>query len=51
MKNNKIEISVGDYVKAKEVLTDNHISILKESSEYKTLEDYYFEIVEGAMND
>ena len=51
MKNNKIEISVRDYVKAKEVLTDNHISILKESSEYKTLEDYYFEIVEGAMND
>ena len=51
MKNNKIEISVNDYAKAKKVLTDNHISILKESSEYKTLEDYYFEIVGGAMND
>ncbi len=51
MKNNKIEISVDDYAKAKKVLTDNHISILKESSEYKTLEDYYFEIVGGAIND
>lgn len=51
MKNSKIEISVDDYAKAKKVLTENHISVLKESSEYKTLEDYYFEVVGGATND
>ena len=50
-KNNTIEISVDDYEKAKRVLVENHINVLKESSEYKTLEDYYFEVVGGAIND
>ena len=50
-KNNTIELSVDDYKKAKKVLAENHIRVLKESSEYKTLEDYYFEVVGGAIND
>ena len=50
-KNNTIELSVDDYQKAKRVLAENHIRVLKESSEYKTLEDYYFEVVGGAIND
>lgn len=51
VRNSKIEISVDDYERAKKLLTDNHIKISKETSEYKSLEDYYFELVGGAIND
>ena len=51
VRNSKIEISVDDYERAKKLLTDNHINISKETSEYKSLEDYYFELVGGAIND
>ena len=51
VRSSKIEISVDDYERAKKLLTDNHIKISKETSEYKSLEDYYFELVGGAIND
>ena len=51
VRNNKIEISVDDYEKAKKLLIDNHINISKGTSEYKSLEDYYFELLGGANND
>lgn len=51
VKNNKIEISVDDYDKAKQLLTDNNVQILQETSAYKSLEDYYFELVGGTLND
>ena len=51
VRSNKIEISVDDYEKAKKLLIDNHINISKGTSEYKSLEDYYFELLGGANND
>ena len=51
MKNNNIEISVDDYERAEKLLSENHIKILKKTAEYKSLEDYYFEIVGGTIND
>ena len=49
--NDKIQLRVSDYAKAKCVLAENGISVLQESSEYKSLEDYYFELVGGNIND
>lgn len=45
VKKNTVEISVDDLKKAKEVLSENHISIIQETSRYKSLEDYYFELI------
>lgn len=45
IRSNKIQIRVDDYEKAKQLLIQNHISVLQESSEYKSLEDYYFELM------
>ena len=48
--NDKIQLRVSDCAKAKRVLAQNGISILQESSEYKSLEDYYFELVGGNIH-
>ncbi len=45
--NDKIQLRVSDCAKAKRILVENGISVLQESSEYKSLEDYYFELVGG----
>ena len=49
--NDKIELRVSDCAKAKQILKENGISILQESSKYKSLEDYYFELVGGNIHD
>lgn len=46
-KKNAVEIVVDDLDKAKEILAKHNISILQETSRYKSLEDYYFELVGG----
>lgn len=51
VRNDKIQLRVSDYERAKQILTEHHISILQESSEYKSLEDYYFELVGGDIHD
>ena len=49
--NDKIQLRVSDGDKAKRILAQNGISVLQESSEYKSLEDYYFELVEGNIHE
>ena len=49
--NDKIQLRVSDCVEAKRILSENGISILQESSEYKSLEDYYFELVGGNIHE
>ena len=49
--NDKIQIRVSDYEKAKRLLADNGITVLQEGSAYKSLEDYYFELVGGNIHD
>lgn len=49
--NDKIQIKVSDYEKAKILLTENNITILQESFAYNSLEDYYFELVGGNIYD
>lgn len=46
-----IQICVDDLERAKEILKRNNIRILEEVSSYKSLEDYYFELVGGACDD
>ena len=50
VKMNSVEIHIEDLEKARKVLKDNDIKILKETSEYKSLEDYYFELIGGRKN-
>ena len=50
VRSDKIQIRVDDYARAKRLLEENHISVLQESSEYKSLEDYYFELVGGSIH-
>lgn len=45
--NDKIQIRVSDYGTAKRLLKENNIEILQEGSVYKSLEDYYFELIGG----
>ena len=49
--NDKIQLRVSDCAKAKRILAENGISVLQESSEYKSLEDYYFELVGGNIHE
>ena len=49
--NDKIQLRVSDCTEAKRILAENGISVLQESSECKSLEDYYFELVGGNIND
>ena len=49
--NDKIQLRVSDCAEAKRILAENGISILQESSEYKSLEDYYFELVGGNIHE
>ena len=49
--NDKIQLRVSDCAEAKRVLAENGISVLQESSEYKSLEDYYFELVGGNIHE
>ena len=46
-----IQLRVSDCAEAKRVLAENGISVLQESSEYKSLEDYYFELVGGTIHE
>ena len=47
-KQSVIEIAVDDLTKAKDLLTANGISILREIQERSTLEDYYFRLIGGS---
>lgn len=51
VRNDKIQIQVDDYEKAKRLLSENHIQILQETPAYKSLEDYYFELVGGKIHE
>ena len=43
----ELSVSMGDLEKAKQILSENGIRILKEGKEKVTLEDYYFELIGG----
>lgn len=43
-----LTVSLNDVERARKVLADNGINILKESKEKVTLEDYYFELIGGS---
>ena len=47
VKRSAVQIYVGDLEKARSVLKQNNIPVLQESSAYKSLEDYYFDLVGG----
>lgn len=47
-KHSAVEISVDDLEKAKAVLTENGINIMREVQEKSTLEDFYFRLVGGS---
>ena len=49
--NDKLRLRVSDCAKAKRILAENGISVLQETSEYKSLEDYYFELVRGNIHE
>ncbi len=51
VKKSTVEIYVEDLEKARTALEQKGIQILQEASAYKSLEDYYFELVGGAKND
>lgn len=51
LRNDKIEIQTDDYEKAKQVLHQNHIQILRTTSAYQSLEDYYFKLVGGKIDE
>lgn len=51
VKKSTVQISVEDLEKARIVLEKNNITILQEVSAYKSLEDYYFELVGGTDNE
>ena len=46
-KENVIEIAVDDLARAKQVLSENGVHILREVEERSTLEDYYFRLIGG----
>ncbi len=50
-KSDVIQLQVSDGNKAKQILEENGIKVLKESSEFKSLEDYYFEVVGGKIDE
>ena len=43
-----VEIAVDDLAKAKKVLADNGVKVLREVEERSSLEDYYFRLVGGS---
>lgn len=45
-----VQICIEDLEKARTVLRQHNIPILQETSAYKSLEDYYFELVGGIKN-
>ncbi|MCR5774309.1 MAG: ATP-binding cassette domain-containing protein [Lachnospiraceae bacterium] len=47
IREDKIEISVDDLERAKEVLAANGIKVLKETQERSTLEEFYFRVIGG----
>lgn len=47
VRSDKIQIRVSDWERAKRLLQENNIPVLQESSAFKSLEDYYFELVGG----
>ena len=44
----ELTVSSSDLEKARKILTENGIDILKEGKEKVTLEDYYFELIGGS---
>lgn len=51
VRSNAIQLRVEDYERAKHLLEQNHIPVLQQSSEYQSLEDYYFELVGGKSHE
>lgn len=51
VRNDTLQIQVDDCEKAKRLLRENHIRILRATPAYKSLEDYYFELVEGKIHE
>lgn len=49
-KKSSVQIYIKDLEKARTILEQHHIPILQETSAYKSLEDYYFELVGGIKN-
>lgn len=47
VRNDTIQIQVDDCEKVSRLLRENHIQILRQTPAYKSLEDYYFELVGG----
>ena len=47
VRNDTIQIQVDDCEKASRLLRENHIQIRRQTPAYKSLEDYYFELVGG----
>ena len=45
------QLRVSDCAEAKRILAENSVSVLQESSEYKSLKDYYFELVGGNIHE
>lgn len=45
VRNDTLQIQVDDFEKAKQLLSENHIQVLRAAPAYKSLEDYYFELV------
>lgn len=50
VKRSTVQICIEDLEKARIALEQYHIPILQETSAYKSLEDYYFELVGGTKN-
>ena len=46
----ELSVAVGDLDRARQVLADNGIRVVKEGKEKVTLEDYYFELIGGAKD-
>ena len=46
----ELSVSINDLEKAKRLLEDNGIQIVKEGKDKVTLEDYYFELIGGAKD-
>ena len=44
----ELTVSAGNLERAKSILAENGIDILKEGKEKVTLEDYYFELIGGS---
>lgn len=51
VRSDAIQIRVSDYERARRILAEHDIALLQEGAAYKSLEDYYFELVGGKPYD